>query len=172
MEIAPLQHKGRPNLPFSPTWWLQHGKEACLYLRSGLEAVTLAQHGSLSYTDSMSVWQGQLTSLQLASNTLQGVRKTSPLSLPAPPLFMLQLWSVACGLGGLWGCFHHLTWLPQTFPLTPRRGGILPQQLKCPLKELARQPGWVPEIPQVLFLASVGTNILSLPMLRIKPLLS
>lgn len=136
MEVAPLQHKGRPNLPFSPTWWPQRGKEVCVYLRPGLEAVTLAQRGGLSHTDSMSVWQGQLTSVQLASHVLQGVRKMFPLSLPAHPHFMLQLWNVACGL---WGCEGvSLTWLPQAFPLSPRRGGVLSQQLKCPLKEFAR----------------------------------
>lgn len=100
VEIAPLQHKGRPNLPFSPPWWL-HGKEVWLYLRP---AVTLAQHGGLSYTGSMSVWQGQLTSFQLASNVLQeNVREMLPLSLPAHPLFMLQPWNVACGLCGCEG---------------------------------------------------------------------
>lgn len=146
MEIALLQHKDRPNLPFSPTWWLQHGKEVCQYLRPGLEAVTLAQLGGLSYTGSMSVWQGQLTSFQLASNMLEGVRKMFPLSLPAHPLFMLHPWNVASGLCVC--CFHHLTWLPQAFFLSPGRGRVFTQQLKCPLKELARQPGWVPEIPR------------------------
>lgn len=100
VEIAPLQHKGRPNLPFSPPWWL-HGEEVWLYLRP---AVTLAQHGGLSYTGSMSIWQGQLTSFQLASNVLQeNVRKVLPLSLPAHPLFMLQPWNVVCGLCGCEG---------------------------------------------------------------------
>lgn len=94
MEIALLQHKSRPNLPFSPTWWLQHGK-VCLYLRPGLEAVTLLQCGNLSHTGSMSVWQGQLTSLQVASNVLQGVRKMFPLSLPPHTHFS------CCNLGML-----------------------------------------------------------------------
>lgn len=55
----------------------------------------------------------------------------------------------------------------------PEPGGrqSLHSVLKCHLKELARQFGWVPEIPQVVC-TSVSTNILSLPMLRIKPVLS
>lgn len=95
MEIAPLQHKGRPNLPFRAAWWLQHGKEVCLYLGPGLEAVILSQHGSLSYTGSMSVWQEQLTSFHLALNVLQGVRKMFPLSFTSTATFS------CCNLGML-----------------------------------------------------------------------
>lgn len=166
MEIAPLQHKGWPNLPFSPTWWLQHGKEACLYLRPGLEAVTLAQHDGLSYTDSMSVWQGQLNRFQLASNVLQGIGKMFPLSLPAHPLFMLQPWNVACGLCG---CEGVATMAAPGFPpepgerWSPHSAAEVPSQGTC-------QAAWVGTWDPTG--AAPGTNILSLPMLRIKPLLS
>lgn len=151
MEIAPLQHKGRPNLSFSPTWWLQHGKEVCLYLRP---AVTLAQHSGLSYTGSMSVWQGQLTSLQLASNVLQeNARKMFPLSLPAHPLFMLQPWNVACGLCG---CFHHPTWLASGFLPEPRERWSPHTAAEVP-SEGTGQAAWVGtwDPLQVLCLASV-----------------
>lgn len=170
MEIALLQHKGRPNLPFSPTWWLRHGKEVCQYLRPGLEAVTLAQRGGLSYTGSMSVWQRQLTSFQLASNMLQGIRRTFPLSLPAHPLFMLQLGMLPVV------CVYVRVFSPSNLVAL----GFLPEpEERWSLHSAAEVPSqgtcqaaWVGTWdPQVVCLISVGTNILSLSMLRIKPLL-
>lgn len=62
MGVAPLQHKRRLILSFSPTRWIQHGKEVFFYLRLGLEAVTSAQSDGISNTGSMSAWQGWLTS--------------------------------------------------------------------------------------------------------------
>lgn len=116
MEIAPLQHKSRPNLPFSPAWWLQHGKEVCLYLRPGLGAVTSARRGSLCYTGSMSVWQGQLTSFHLAANVLQGVRKMFPFVITSTPVFHAAALECCLCSVCVWGCCHHLTWLPQLSP--------------------------------------------------------
>lgn len=173
MEIAPLQYTGRPNLPFSPAWWLQHGKEVCLYLRPGLEAVTLAQCGGLSYTGSVSVWQGQLASFQSASNVLQeNVRKMFPVSLPAHPLFMLQPRNVACGLCDVRVSPPSNLAAPGFLPepgerWNPHTAAQVPSQGTC-------QAAWVGYLRslQVVCLASVSTNPLSLPTLRIKSLLS
>lgn len=171
MEIALLQHKGRPNLPFSPTWWLRHGKEVCQYLRPGLEAVTLAQRGGLSYTGSMSVWQRQLTSFSWLQICCKAFEERS--------LCRYQHTHFSCCNVGMLPvvCVYVRVFPPSNLvalgflPEPEEKGRKLHSAAEVPSQGTC-QAAWVGIWdPQVVCLISVGTNILSLSMLRIKPLL-